>query len=306
MDGFGKRALPNFFCSCTPSRLVKNLRMNRRLFVALCGTVILRPAYLIGARESRDLDFQIGEGFDDVPTDNIRAVLTSAATTLWEHCPNTRWKEPGFFIYRSHGSPIVDYQHRADGRVAIGLNVAGMFWAQFAFQFAHEFCHALAGHSNDWQKLWIKEPKANLWFEESMCETASLFALRAMGRQWATAPPYPNWRSFAPDLTTYAENRLQQARQSLTKPFAEWFASEEASLRSDAGQREKNLQIAAQLLPLFEAEPSGWEAVTYCNFGTPVADQALNVYFKEWAQNSPVAQQPFIRRVAGVFSIVLA
>lgn len=59
-------------------------------------------------------------------------------------------------VYRSRESPIVDYGHREDGRVAIGLNVEGRQWAQFAYQFVHEFCHALAGHSNQWKEKWIR------------------------------------------------------------------------------------------------------------------------------------------------------
>ena len=35
-----------------------------------------------------------------------------------------------------------------------GLAVEGTYWAQFAYQFGHEFCHALAGHCNDWKLCW--------------------------------------------------------------------------------------------------------------------------------------------------------
>jgi len=47
--------------------------------------------------------------------------------------------------------------------VAIGVTTKGNFWSQFVFQFLHEFCHALAGHSNDWKKRWIKGRTANHW-----------------------------------------------------------------------------------------------------------------------------------------------
>lgn len=271
--------------------------------LALFGTVILGPARSFAAGAGRGLSFEIDGDFGGASVENIRAVLISAASTLWENCPNTRWEQPGFSIHRSTDNPITDYEHDKDGRVVIGLNVDGSYWAQFAFQFAHEFCHALAGHSNDWKKAWIRGPKANQWFEESLCETASLFALRTMSKRWQTAPPYPNWRNFAPHLSEYADSRIASARTSFPEPFLTWFGKEHSSLRGDAGQREKNLNIATGLLPLFVAEPSGWEAVTFCNLGPRVADKSLDAYFKDWKQSSPKAHQSFIHKVAKVFGI---
>jgi len=265
--------------------------------------MLLGPARSSAAEAGRELAFEIDGDFGGASVENIRAVLISAASTLWENCPNTRWEQPGFIIHRSMGNPITAYEHDKDGRIDIGLNVAGSFWAQFAFQFAHEFCHALAGHSNDWKKNWIKGPKANQWFEESLCETASLFALKAMSKRWRTAPPYPNWRSFAPHLEEYAESRIAAARKAFNEPFLPWFGKEQASLRGDAGQREKNLNIALQLLPMFEAEPSGWEAVTFCNLGAKAPEKSLHAYFKDWAQNSPKVHHAFIRKLAKLFGI---
>ena len=271
--------------------------------LAFFGTLFFGPSRSFAAGAGRELSFEIDGDFGGASVENIRAVLISAASTLWEQCPNTRWEQPGFIIHRSMGNPITAYEHDKQGRIDIGLNVDGSYWAQFAFQFAHEFCHALAGHSNDWRKTWIKGPKANQWFEESLCETASLFALRSMAKRWQTAPPYQNWRSFAPHLAEYAEARITGARTSFTEPFLPWFGKEQASLRGNAGQREKNLNIALQLLPMFEAEPSGWEAVTFCNLGAKVPDQGLDVFFNDWEQNSPKVHHAFIGKVAKLFGI---
>ena len=56
----------------------------------------------------RKLDFQLTEGFGDVREADLRAVLTSAAESLWRHCPNTRWEVTGFHVYRSRATPITD------------------------------------------------------------------------------------------------------------------------------------------------------------------------------------------------------
>ncbi len=144
------------------------------------------------------------------------------------------------------------------------------YWAQYSFQFAHEFCHALANYANNPRQLVRYPPNANLWLEESLCETASLFALRAMSRSWRTAPPYPAWRSYAPWLNAYAEERLARPEHHLPAgtPFLVWFHEKQSALRQNSAIRERNTIVALQLLPLFEAEPRGWETLTFLNRGS--------------------------------------
>lgn len=156
----------------------------------------------------RRLDFRIGDDFGGASAADITAVLRSAGDAIWKHCQNTKWSVPGFFIFHSAESPITVFDHRADGRIAIGLTSQGTLWSQFAYQFSHEFCHALAGHADDWRSTWIRAKKANHWLEESFCETASLFAMRVMAQSWRTDAPYPNWKSYAESLAGYVADRL--------------------------------------------------------------------------------------------------
>lgn len=252
----------------------------------------------------RKLDFQLTDEFGDVQAADLRAVLNSAAESLWRHCPDTRWEVTGFHVYRSRTNPITLHEHRPDGRIAIGLAVEGRRWAQFAFQFAHEFAHALASHVNDWTARWIGNHGANQWFEEALCETASLFALRAMSRIWDQRPPYPNWKSYAPALAKYADERFVQSATVLAPdaPFDPWFARELDSLRKAPAQREKNLVTARQLLPLFEAHPAGWEALTALNL-TRDRDPAkpFDRHLAAWYAAAPETQRDFLRQVRSVF-----
>lgn len=244
-------------------------------------------------------------GWGGAPTNNIRAVLLSAGGEIWKHCPHTKLDE--IRVHRRNDYPQTNWERGKDGRIVIGLNTGELYWAQYAYQFAHEFCHALATHSGDWKKQWREDGKPNHWLEESLCETASLFALRSMGRTWEKSPPYSNWKSFAPALTRYAQERLDEPKHKLppdTK-FHAWFRGEEASLRANSTQREKNGIIAAQLLPLFEAEPRGWEAVAFFNLGTRDKTLPLAAFLAEWRANSPAELRPFIAKVAGVFGVEL-
>lgn len=270
------------------------------LLIAASSGGYLTAAQPTPAMAGRRLDFQIGDGFNASEAD-IKAVLLSAANEIWQHCPNTRWETPGFSIYHASDCPINVFDHREDGRIAIGLTPTGTYWSQYAFQFAHEFCHAIAGHANDWKQTWIKDRKANHWLEESICEAASLFALKGMGKTWQTAPPYPNWRDYAKALTQYAEDRLNAAAATLPegKPFLDWFRENEVAMRENSTIREKNNVVARQLLPIFEAEPSGWESLSFFNVtSNRKPDKSLNEHFKDWLAATPKAHHGFIHKLS--------
>lgn len=245
------------------------------------------------------------DGWGKAPPDNLRAVLVSAGGELWKYCPRTELDE--ILVQHRDDHPQANWQRGADGRIVIGLASRDTFWAQFAFQFAHEFCHALATHSNDWRQTWREDGKPNHWLEESLCETASLFALRAMGRSWETAPPYPNWKSFAPALTDYAQERLDDPKHALPSgmTFPAWFRAEEPELRKQPTQREKNTLIAKQLLPLFEADPRGWEAMTYFNLGPHDRTMPLAQFLREWRDRCPPDLCPLIEKLAATFGATL-
>ncbi len=200
-----------------------------RCFSPTCGA----------ADDPRELRITVKDEFRSAPPDNVAAVLRSAAGEIWRHCPNTKFRGAGFFVYRDPRYPITHFDPDSEGRIVIGLATEDLYWAQYAFQFAHEFCHALLEHTDERQ--WKEPRQANHWLDESLCETASLFSLRAMSKSWLTSPPYANWKDFAPRLAAYAEDRLDSAAGQLPRgtTFAQWFAEQQPSLRERSVQRKK-------------------------------------------------------------------
>ena len=270
-----------------------------------CAFVTVKAAEPLPA--GRKIDITLASDFK-AQTADVKAVLNSAADAIWQYCPHTEWRVPGFEVYHSANFPITVFDHRANGRIAIGLTTQGTYWSQFAFQFSHEFCHALAGHSNDWHKPWIKTKKANMWLEESLCETASLFALRSMGKSWKTKAPYPNWTSYSQSLTQYAQDRLDEASKGLPagKSFIDWLRENELSMRENSVLREKNNIVAFALLPLFEKNPSGWEAVTYLNLGSRQnPNLTLTQHLADWRAAAPIEHRAFITELAKVLGVTL-
>lgn len=165
-------------------------------------------------------------------------------------------------------------------------------WAQFAYQFSHEFCHVLSNYER------LREGP-NGWFHEAVCELASIFTLRRMAERWPVEPPYPNWADYAGSLASYAEDLLSQEEHQLPAgmTLSTWLLSVEESLRQDNCQRDKNAVVAYALLPIFESEPTGWNAI----HRLPASSTMFMDYLLEWHASVELVDRPFVKRILEAF-----
>jgi len=254
------------------------------------------------ASEFRPINIRVqARAFGVASAPDIDAVLQSAAGELSRYWPRTQL--PSIDVYHRTDHPQTDSIRAAGNRIAIGLTARDNHWAQYSFQFAHEFCHALANYSNSSRPL-VRYPRhANLWLEESLCETASLFTLRAMGRSWQTDPAHSAWREYAVWLNSYAEERLALAKHRLSPgtPFSIWFRENQSVLRRSPTERSRNTIIATKLLPIFEAEPRGWEALAFLNSASINPKSSLTQYLARWRSRCPQGLRSFVTKVEAVF-----
>ena len=227
----------------------------------------------------------------DSPAD-VEAVLRSTARELLPQFPGITL-EP--MRVSGIGGPITLFAREPDGSIRIKLDTGGRLWAQCAFQFAHELTHILCRYRPD------KHP--NKWFEESLCETGSLFALRKMGESWKTSPPYPNWKSYAPNLVEYAQKRITEHALPAGKSFVEWYTENKPALLKSAVDRPRNTTVATVLLPLFEKTPEHWAAVYYLNEGKRAADETFADCLQRWHDQTPKEHRAFVRALAAQFGI---
>jgi len=263
------------------------------------ATALLAQASLVTGEENA-LEIRVARGgWGDAPEENIERVLRSAAGQLHKFCP--RPLNP-IVVKHAEEPPMVLYRKGPKGETLVHLNVTGTHWAQFAYQFAHEFCHICCGYE---QKVGRTNP--NQWFEESLCETASLFAIRRMAVAWKTTPPYPNWRDFAKHLDSYAADVLAKDKRKLPAhtTFAQWFALNETKLRENGGcDRDRNGVIANNvLLPLMEKTPESWEAVAYLNVEPPREPAGFAQYLAAWRHAAPEKHRAFIQQIAATFGV---
>ncbi len=269
-------------------------------------TACLIAAILCAAAEISaavpDIAVQDG-GWGNASLREVHALALATATEIGRHCPRTRIGT--IVVHHRDDHPQTAWARTTDGKIVVGIEARDRQCAQFVFQFAHEFCHVLATQSNDWRRTWREDGKPNLWLEESFAEAASLFALRTMSRSWQRSAPFRNWRSYAPEFAAYAEERMRASVTVAPADFPRWFRQNEPAMRRNGTLRASNSIVASRLLPLLEAEPRGWEAVTFMNLGAHDRKMPLAAFLAEWRENCPAKLRPFVVKVAQVFEVAL-
>ena len=232
-------------------------------------------------------------GWGDASPENIEALLADVASHLNRLLVEPVVEQIRVVPVSGPGAvPRTLHRYGSLGPVTIQLAARDTYWAQFSYQFAHEFCHVLS----DYERLGVNP---NSWFHEALCELASVFTLRRMAERWPTQPPYPHWADYATALFDYADNLLADENRQLPVglTLATWLPMHETELRQDPYVRDKNAVVAYQLLPLFEAEPSGWNAVR----SLPSSTGILTEYLADWHEGVRTADKSFVKRVIGAF-----
>jgi hypothetical protein len=238
-------------------------------------------------------------GWGEANVRDIQAVLISAANELLAYFPE-RDLNPIIVEYNEDG-PITLYRPGPNGETIVHLKVAGTYWSQFAYQFSHEFTHILARYET------VKvNQNPHQWFEESICVTASVFTLRQMAITWKTAPPYSNWKSYAPSLRKYADDAISKSGRQLQsdQTLAEWYKENESDLKSEdvnsPEARDKQFIVASKLLPLFERNPDLWESVGYLSVKKSDSPYLQN-YLNNWYTSAPQKYRQSIRQISYLF-----
>ncbi|MBN0987960.1 hypothetical protein [Amphritea pacifica] len=197
--------------------------------------------------------------------------------------------------------PRVLYERGVDGQYLVHLTARDSKWFQYVYQFSHELCHILSNFdhrelSSDAED--IQAADGNQWFEEALCETASLYTLRHLGAQWQQHPPSRNWTGYGQMLEGYADYLLQQPhRQSVgLSDMAEWFSKNRQALTDSPYLRDKNEIVSTHLLTLFESSPELWHAIVHLNQKKTVANESFEQYLQAWLESCPDREQALVQK----------
>jgi len=263
-----------------------------RLFPLLVAMALAAQARAEGPTIGIRLADEDGWG-DAVPAD-VRAVLDSAAGSLVPLVPDA-----GSIAIEVHarGGPIALFDRTPEGHFQVRLDTGGNHWAQYGFQFGHELCHVLCRSD--------RTARTHLWFEEALCETASLFVLRRMADSWQRDPPYRNWAAYAPRLADYAAMRLAESPRPEGMSLARWYERHREDFESQPTDRPNALAVAAALLPLFEAQPERWAAVRWLNVAPPARGRSFARHLAAWRRETPRRHAAAVDAIAAEFGIRL-
>lgn len=252
------------------------------------------PSLAKKANASRKLGLDIrveGEGWGTPRRDEIETVLYSVADELMSRLPK-KLSRP-ILVAHTDSNPIALYQRGPNGEYLVHLHAQGENWHLYVYEFAHELCHILSNYD---ENAGPHAPRRNQWFEETLCETASLFTLQSLAQSWKQTPPEPSLAGEADKLRRFFELLVGEGHRRLPPhtPLGVWLSENEDLLRNDPYLREKNEVVANLLLPLFSSSPENWDALTYLNLDPADARDSLQDYLRNWYRNSPAEHKAFI------------
>jgi hypothetical protein len=251
----------------------------------------------------RGLDIRVGDvGWGNADKEDVERVLYSVAAELEPYFPHG--KLPPIKVEHGDDTPIVLYEKISGGQYVILLTAKDRHWSQLAYQFAHELTHVLSNFDNNALRQ-SKQQDPNQWFEEALCEAASLFALKKMAATWEVSPPYESWKNYAPALRRYAEEMKRESHRTLPNgmTLANWFDKNEQAVRTNPYQRSYNEIVATRLLALFEQHPDQWGAIAYLNQDSKVTTTDIREYLQRWYDCCPAAHKPFVQQVMNELGI---
>lgn len=152
------------------------------------------------------------------------------------------------------------------------------YWSQYAYQFGHELCHILT--SSD--RFGSHKHK---WFEETVCESASFFALHRIAETWAERPPKDVFgaREFAPHHEEYVNNLEQKRTLPRGQSLTIWFEKHLGKLENDRYDRKRTGVIAVELAHAFGKQPALWRDCRCLNTWDPARNETFTEFLDEWS-----------------------
>jgi hypothetical protein len=232
----------------------------------------------------------------NVKLEEIHKVLESTLNVFIPHSPNLKNKR--ISVYKDSDAPLVHYQVSENGEYRIHLTSHDRLWCQYVFQFAHELGHIMCRTK--------RGDASNDWFEEMICEAASLFALKELSHKWSNSPPYPNWASYAEEFQNYRTRRINQSSCPENFQIDSWWKQNRELLSQNSHLRKQNLWMAIQILPMINKQPKvAWSACHWLNQSKTKQPISFHEYLNHWKSAcTELQQKEFVEGIQRIFGTV--
>lgn len=272
----------------------------------LCSVIYSSTSYAGPLKKpvsSRKLGLTIkveGEGWGSARKEMIESVLYSVADELMSRLPK-KLVVP-IVVTHTDSNPVALYDRGEKGEYRVALHASEENWHLYTYEFAHELCHILSNYEENAKP---GTSRYNQWFEETLCETASLYTLKNLAATWKNFPPSPDWEKETEKLNRFFDLLIAEGHRQLPAhaPLSDWLTSNEERLRQNPYLREKNEVVANLLLPLFQRNPENWSSLAYLNLDPGDARSSLQDYLRSWYLNAPAEHKTFIADVLTLFDM---
>lgn len=142
----------------------------------------------------------------------------------------------------------------------IHLSSEGLVWDKHTYQFAHEYCHHLINIELIGNRI------GAFWFEETICELASLYCLAKNAQLWKTNPPNPGLVYYASAFSDYYNktiNRKEVPKSILS--VSDFIKENILELEKPEYERGMYTYIAKGIIDIFINYPSLWNIILFFN-----------------------------------------
>ena len=188
-------------------------------------------------------------------------------------------------------APMVLFERTPAGEYHVLLSARDGNWAHYAYEFAHELGHILTHYDRH-----TRQPATarHQWFEESVCEMLSVYALRRLA---ARAPD-----DYGAPYAGFADRVLGEPHRRAARglDLASWLQANEPALRADPYQRARNEAVTMRLLEIF-GRGTRLRALAYLNLPDAPAPANFREYLEDWHARTPKPLQPAVHEVLAAF-----
>lgn len=286
--------------------VARYLRLPLIVAAISCSFVHADEAKTLSARpgfKSKEMGLRIdvqGDGWGSASRESIETLLYSVADELLSRLP-ANLAVP-IVVAHTNRSPAVLFERGPAGEYQVQLHATGEAWHLYVYEFAHELCHILSNFDDNGG---TQNARYNQWFEETLCETASLFALKNLAARWESTPPAPRWLEAAKKLQRFFDHLVSEGHRQLPPhtPLTAWLQENEEQLRPNPYLRQKNEVVANLLLPLFRDDPQDWAALGYLNLDPADARNNLRNFLLRWYTNAPLEHKHFVAGILAMFRL---
>ncbi len=224
------------------------------------------------------------QGWGEAQPSDITSLLDNVIGHFFANLDSRRFNQNPLIVANSSARiPPTTYPEfvKLPDFSCIFLATRDLRWAQYSYQFAHELCHYII------DKPFQPTADRFSWFDETLCELASLFVLHSMANSWKRNPPFVNGESYSEHLRHYLNVILTEQQSTLAIPFNEWLEANINTLYKDRYNRPLNRIVAIRLLPVFKSHPELWQTLQYLKLVEVTRDMDMKSFLKGWEAKLP-------------------